>query len=296
MRGPVVLLGQDDAVGDVRGPVIARRLEAEAVALVEGEVDEALRLPAADVDRLLVALGVVAGTRRPLVLVGHAVALVDLHDRLEVRVVVAPVGAHRRGAGVAGADAVHLLEVSVKHLGVVGADAGDRLLAGPGASRGRVRTPRWANMHVAVAVRIGHAALVAEHRREAAGDEVGVGVLLRQPPRVLAAGRRCRGRCCRSSRSPPRRWRSGTCPPASRRGRRPRRSPCGGGTRRAAAGTSCRRPRCGSRGCASPPPFPPCPRRRPSCRGRAAPASARPARRADRRNWHKFCSGSVSAW
>ena len=60
--GAVVLLGQGDAVGNVRGPVVARRLEAEAVALVQGVVDEALRIPAGDVGRLLVALGIVAGT------------------------------------------------------------------------------------------------------------------------------------------------------------------------------------------------------------------------------------------
>ncbi len=39
-----------------------------------------------------------------------------------------------------------------------------------------------------MAVRVGDAALVGEHRREAAGDVVGVGRLLRQPPRVFAAG------------------------------------------------------------------------------------------------------------
>src|SRR5207248_1487785 len=82
-RRAVVAFGQRDAVGDVRGPVVARRLEAEAVALVaQGAVDEAQRPPAGDVGRLLAGLRVVAGPRGALLLVGHAVALVDLDDRL----------------------------------------------------------------------------------------------------------------------------------------------------------------------------------------------------------------------
>ena len=56
--------------------------------------------------------------RRPFALVVVAVALVDLHDRLDQRIVVAPVGAHARGAGVAGADAAEMLQVGIEHLGV----------------------------------------------------------------------------------------------------------------------------------------------------------------------------------
>src|SRR5262249_49005585 len=122
---PVIALGQDDAVGNVRGPVVAGRLEAEAVALLEGMVDEPLGIPAGDVNRLFARLGLVAGPGGALVLVGHAVALVDFHDRLDVRVVVAPVGAHAGGAGVTGADAVQLLQVAVQHLRIVGVDAAD---------------------------------------------------------------------------------------------------------------------------------------------------------------------------
>src|SRR5205823_5598549 len=101
----VVLLGEGDEERDVRGPVVARRLKAEPVALAERVVDEALRVPAGDVGRLLVGLRVVAGPRRPLVLVGHAVALVNLDDRLDGGIVVAPVSAHAGGAGVRGANA-----------------------------------------------------------------------------------------------------------------------------------------------------------------------------------------------
>ena len=53
-------------------------------------------------------------------LVRVAVALVDLDDRLDLRVVVAPVGPHAAGRrGVRGADAAQLLQVVVEHLGVV---------------------------------------------------------------------------------------------------------------------------------------------------------------------------------
>src|SRR5262249_7979026 len=102
----VVLLGDDHAIGDVRGPVVARGLEAELVPLLQGVADEALGKPAGDVGGLLTGLGIVAGARRVFVLVRHAVALIDLDDRLDDGVVVAPVGAHARGAGVAGTDAV----------------------------------------------------------------------------------------------------------------------------------------------------------------------------------------------
>ena len=65
-RVAVVLLGQDDEGGDVRGPVVARGLEAELVAFLQGEVDIALGEPAGDVGGELVRLGIVAGTtRRP---------------------------------------------------------------------------------------------------------------------------------------------------------------------------------------------------------------------------------------
>src|SRR5262249_57680754 len=97
-RLAVVLLGQYDAVADVRGPVVARRLEAELVPLLgEGVIDESLREPAGDVERLLVPLRVVPGARGPLLLVAHAVALVDLHQRLDLRAVVPPAGPHVLG-------------------------------------------------------------------------------------------------------------------------------------------------------------------------------------------------------
>src|SRR5262249_52237280 len=68
-RLAVVVLGQYDAVADVRGPVVARRLEAELVPLLgEGVIDESLREPAGDVERLLVPLRVVPGARGPLLL------------------------------------------------------------------------------------------------------------------------------------------------------------------------------------------------------------------------------------
>src|SRR5262249_20849488 len=48
-RLAIVALGQDDAVRDVRGPVITGGLEAEPVTLVEGVVDETSREPTGDV-------------------------------------------------------------------------------------------------------------------------------------------------------------------------------------------------------------------------------------------------------
>src|SRR5262245_41208077 len=113
-RFAIVFLRQDDEIRDVRGPVVAGGLEAELVALVEGAIDEAIGIPAGDIDRLLARLCLVAGARRPLLLVGHAVALVDLDDRLDVGIIVAPVGAHAGGAGVYGAEPAHLLEVAIQ--------------------------------------------------------------------------------------------------------------------------------------------------------------------------------------
>src|SRR5262249_59143967 len=104
-------LRQDNEIRDVRGPVVAGGLEAELVALVEGAIDEAIGIPASDVDRLLARLDVVAGAGSTLVLVGHAVALVDLDDRLDLGIIVAPVGAHAGGAGVDGADPTQLLQI-----------------------------------------------------------------------------------------------------------------------------------------------------------------------------------------
>src|SRR5436309_2055196 len=97
-------LGDRYAVRDVRRDVVAGRLEAEAVALLQRVDDEAGRLPAADAGGELVALWVMARSGRVGIFVIVAVALVNLHQRLDFHVVVAPVGAHAGSAGVAGAD------------------------------------------------------------------------------------------------------------------------------------------------------------------------------------------------
>src|SRR5207237_3739629 len=106
--------------------------------------------------RLLAGLWVVAGTGRALALIGHAVALVNFDDGLDLGVVVAPVGPHGGGAGVAGADAAQFLQIAVEHLGVVGVDAGHLpVTVRLGQPRQRADAALGEDA-VAVAVRIGH--------------------------------------------------------------------------------------------------------------------------------------------
>ncbi len=80
-RSRVRLLGEGDGVADVRRDVVARRLEAQPVLHRQCVPDHPERLPAAD--RLA---GPPRDSRRAEVLVGVAVPLVDLDDRLVRRV------------------------------------------------------------------------------------------------------------------------------------------------------------------------------------------------------------------
>ena len=106
------VLGVHDGVAPVGAHVVAARLESEFVALLERVPDETLRLPPADV-RLFRGR-----PRRAEVFIIMAVPLVNLDDRLDVGVVVAPVGSHVGGGGVRGTDAAEVLEVVVKHFRV----------------------------------------------------------------------------------------------------------------------------------------------------------------------------------
>src|SRR5262249_6450825 len=157
----IILLGQHHAIADVRGPVIARGFEAELVTFFsEREIDEALGIPAGDVGGLFAGLGVVAGARGLLHFVAHAVALVDFDQRFDLRIVVAPVGAHAGGAGVAGTDAVEFLQVAVEHLGVIGVDSADALLLIGLGEAGQGAHSALGEHAVAMAVRIADAAFV----------------------------------------------------------------------------------------------------------------------------------------
>ena len=141
--------------------------------------DHAVRLEPAD--RLV---GPAGHARSAQVLVGAADALVDLDDRLDLRVVVAPVGPLVGRRGVRGTDAAQLVQVVVEHLGIVVVNA---------RSARRARQPRQGadaaagEHHVAMAVGIGHAPLVGEHGGERGGNVVELGRLLDQPPGVLLA-------------------------------------------------------------------------------------------------------------
>ena len=99
-------------VGHVRGQVVARCLERQPVAFLKGVRDETQRPPAADG----VLVGV--GARRAGHLVVLAVALVDLHHRFDLRVVVAPVRPHVGAGGVHRRDPVESAEILIEHLGV----------------------------------------------------------------------------------------------------------------------------------------------------------------------------------
>ena len=121
--------------------------------------------------------------RRARVLVVVPVPLVDLDNRLEFGVVVAPVGAHGRGAGVGRADRAKMLQVGVQHLGV-----GRALVRRPLQIAAHQR-PNAALRHhdVAMAVGVDDAPFVGHGRDEAGRMVDDVGHFLDLPPHVLAA-------------------------------------------------------------------------------------------------------------
>ncbi len=80
-----------------------------------------------------------------------------------------------------------LAQIAIEHLRIVGMDAADRLGIAGREARQR-QDAALGEHHVAMAVRIGDAAFVGEHGREDPRDVIRVGELLRQPPRILAAG------------------------------------------------------------------------------------------------------------
>ncbi len=121
------------------------------------------------------------------VLVRIANTLIDLDERLGLRVVLPPVGAHAGAAGVRGADAAQFVEVLVEHRGVevAAVHVGHHVAIvhetgeGPDAPIGE--------HHVAVAAGVADAALIGEHRDERRRVVVQVGGLLDEPPGVLLA-------------------------------------------------------------------------------------------------------------
>src|SRR5206468_3366189 len=113
-----------------------------------------------------------------------AVALIDLDDGLGYGIVVAPVGAHAGAAGVAGHDAVILLQIFVEHLGVGG--VAGVVIGGFGKARQRADAALGED-HVAMAFGIGDAALVHEHGDELALVVENIGELLGDPPGIFPA-------------------------------------------------------------------------------------------------------------
>src|SRR5437762_930907 len=102
-----ILFDKREPITHVRADMIARALEPKPIALVEGIPDEALGLVATD---LRVRRGR-AGRSEMLVIV--PMPLVNLDDRLDDWIVIAPVGAHTGGTGVRGADPAEVAKVRV---------------------------------------------------------------------------------------------------------------------------------------------------------------------------------------
>src|SRR6266849_402094 len=91
--------GKEHGVAHVGADVVAGALEAKPVSFFQGIPDESGRLVAAD----LSILGGRARGAEMLVIV--TVALIDFHDRLDFRAVIAPVRSHIGGAGMRRTDA-----------------------------------------------------------------------------------------------------------------------------------------------------------------------------------------------
>ena len=175
---PRVVLGQHDGVAQVGADVVAGGLEPEAVALLECVPDESLGLVAAD----LRFLG--GRTRSAEVFVVVAVALVDLDDGLDLRVVVAPVGAHARCRWCATSRCRR--SASGRRRAVLGVGCA-RASVSSSTPTGQRPDAAARHHHVAVPVGIDDAALVGVRGDESAAVIVQVGLLLDEPPHVFVA-------------------------------------------------------------------------------------------------------------
>src|SRR5208282_4121818 len=176
------ILNIEIRVAEVGRDVIGACLEPQSVTFVQGQIDEAFRPPSPDGVQLPGRAG----------RIGHfvilAIALINLHRRLGMGIVVPPIRAHPGGAGVRCRDAIELLQVRVEHLRVNGV----RGLVGLGGTH-EGRTPEaWkgANSplhedYVPMAFRISHASLIRKHRDELARRIENIGELLRDPPEIF---------------------------------------------------------------------------------------------------------------
>src|SRR5437879_3573329 len=107
-----ILFDKREPIAHVRAHVIAGALEPKTITLVEGVPDEALGLVTTN-------LRVGRGLARPAeMLVIVPMPLINLDDRLDDRIVIAPVRAHAGGTGVRGADPAEVAEARVEQLGI----------------------------------------------------------------------------------------------------------------------------------------------------------------------------------
>ena len=107
---------EDHGVGDMGRQVVRTGDDAEAVALLPGIGHEALVVWPRE---LRLRLRRAVGQRRARGFVAVTIALVDLDQGFDFGIVVAPVGAHRGGAGVGDGDAAGAPHLFVEHLRVV---------------------------------------------------------------------------------------------------------------------------------------------------------------------------------
>ena len=108
-----MLLGQHDGIADVRGDVVAARLEAQPPTLLEGLPEKARRAIA--LDRIL-RPG--RGMRPARDLIALAVPLKQLHHGLNLGIAITPVRSHVRPRSMRGADAFKVMQVGKQVLDV----------------------------------------------------------------------------------------------------------------------------------------------------------------------------------
>ena len=169
------VLGDRGGVGDVGRDVVRGSLHAELVALGPGVPDEAGGPKTA----LLAARFLAGGcSGSPFVLRGRPIALVDLDQRFDLGVVVAPVGAHAGSRGMGDRDRVVLPQIREQPGGAFLA-----LRLGLGDRQGRDAALR--GQDVPVAARVADAALVGVDRHEAPRQPEDVGDLGMEPVDVL---------------------------------------------------------------------------------------------------------------
>ena len=109
----LIAFHQHAGVRIMRGDVVGAGLDPELQSLGPGVPDEAGRPPVLTVVEVAPLRSIGAG--RVLVFVGGVEALIDFDQRLELRVVVPPVGTLIRRGAVRGGDAAQLAQVGIEN-------------------------------------------------------------------------------------------------------------------------------------------------------------------------------------